>query len=142
MTAPVSQPQQSDQSNSPAVKHTALIIDDNFFNRQIFNIALNSVGYDVVESDSGERGLELINSQQFHLLILDLQMPQMDGRTVLRKLRETQHAAMHIIVITANAHMATDDINDLADYVMYKPINVTEFSEFARRLKDLPLREA
>jgi CheY-like chemotaxis protein len=122
-------------------KLAALIVDDNFFNRQIFNIALDSVGYQVTESDSGEKGLELIEKSRYHLLILDLQMPTMDGRTVLRKLRDGNHAKMHIIVITANAHMATDDINDLADYVMFKPINVTEFSEFARRLKDLPLQD-
>jgi len=35
--------------------------------------------------------------------------------------------------------MATEDIDDMADYVMHKPIDVVEFSEFVRRLKRIPL---
>jgi CheY-like chemotaxis protein len=118
---------------------TALIVDDNFFNRNIFHIALESVGYQVTESEDGLHGLEALAVKNFHLMILDLQMPHLDGRAVLRKVREQpQHAHMHIVVVTANAHMATDDIHLLADYVMYKPINVVEFSEFAQRLAILP----
>jgi CheY-like chemotaxis protein len=121
---------------------TALIVDDNFFNRNIFHIALESVGYQVTESEDGLHGLEALSARNFHLLILDLQMPQLDGRAVLRKVREQpQHSQMHIVVVTANAHMATDDIDSLADYIMYKPINVVEFSEFAQRLAILPTKK-
>lgn len=116
----------------------ALIIDDNFYNRHIFHIALEAVGYQVVETEDGIAGLSTLETQPFHLLVLDLQMPVMDGRAVLNKLRtQDRYRDMHIIVVTANAHMATSDIDDLADYVMYKPIDVQEFSEFARRLKQI-----
>jgi CheY-like chemotaxis protein len=128
----------------PSSELLALVVDDNEYNREIFNIALNSVGYEVVESESGEGGLESLAKRHFHLLILDLHMPGMDGRAVLRKLSEmdfSNRPKMYIIVITANAHMATDDIIDQVDYVMYKPINVGEFSEFVGRLKKMSLSD-
>jgi len=86
--------------------------------------------------EDGLQGTVLLQDHTFHLLVLDLQMPMMDGRAVLRQVRgQPLHENMHIIVVTANAHMATDDIDLMADYVMFKPIDVVEFSEFARRLK-------
>jgi CheY-like chemotaxis protein len=116
---------------------TALIVDDNFYNRQIFQMALESVGYKVSESEDGIQGTNVLKNETFDLLVLDLQMPEMDGRAVLKTVREQDmHRKMRILVITANAHMATGDVDDLADYVMFKPINVMEFSEFARRLMD------
>lgn len=120
--------------------HTALVVDDNFYNRQIFHIALESVGYTVSESEDGVQSTSILSQRSFDLLILDLQMPAMDGRTVLRLVRANPlHKDMRIIVVTANAHMATEDIDDMADFIMHKPIDVVEFSEFARRLKRLPM---
>ncbi len=120
--------------------HTALVVDDNFYNRQIFHIALESVGYTVSESEDGAKSTSILGGKTFDLLILDLQMPAMDGRSVLRIVRSNPlHKDMRIIVVTANAHMATEDIDDMADYVMHKPIDVVEFSEFVRRLKRIPL---
>jgi CheY-like chemotaxis protein len=119
---------------------SALIIDDNWFNRDIFRIALESAGYIVTQFDNGMDGMNILKNQTFSLLVLDLQMPIVDGRTVLHSVRaQDLHENMHVVVVTANAHMATQDVDRLADYVMYKPINVTEFSEFVRRLKDLSL---
>ena len=123
-------------TEQPTGNYTALIVDDNFYNRHIFHIALESVGYAVTEMENGLQGTALLQDRTFHLLVLDLQMPAMDGRAVLRQVRgQPLHEHMHIIVVTANAHMATDDIDLMADYVMFKPIDVVEFSEFARRLK-------
>ena len=119
---------------------SALIIDDNWFNRDIFRIALESAGYLVTQFDNGVDGMNILKDQTFSLLVLDLQMPIVDGRTVLHSVRtQDLHDKMHVVVVTANAHMATQDVDRMADYVMYKPINVTEFSEFVRRLKDLSL---
>jgi len=123
-------------TDQPTGNYTALIVDDNFYNRHIFHIALESVGYAVTEMEDGLQGTILLRDHTFHLLVLDLQMPMMDGRAVLKQVRgQPLHENMHIIVVTANAHMATDDIDLMADYVMFKPIDVVEFSEFARRLK-------
>ena len=120
--------------------YSALIVDDNFFNRDIFKIALEFAGYEVFSAENGEVGLDLLSKGSYTLLILDLQMPTMDGRAVLRNLKSRDdHKQMRIVVVTANAHMATEDIIDMADYVMFKPINIAEFSDFVKRIKTIPM---
>jgi CheY-like chemotaxis protein len=114
----------------------ALVMDDNFHNRHIFRIALETVGFQVSEAENGVEGLKILEEKTFPLLVLDLQMPLMDGITVLKQLRDMSlHRRMRVIVVTANAHMATGEVTELADFVMYKPINVVEFAEFAGRIK-------
>jgi CheY-like chemotaxis protein len=126
-----------DAANAQPV-YSALIVDDNWFNRDIFRIALETAGYDVEETESGTQGMALLENKTYNLLILDLQMPVVDGSVVLKAVRDKPlHQKMHIVVVTANAHMATSDIDQQADYIMYKPINIVEFSEFVRRLKDM-----
>jgi CheY-like chemotaxis protein len=126
----------STPESTPTPTYTALIVDDNYYNRDIFRIALENVGYSVSDCADGEQGAALLTTRTFDVLILDLQMPGLDGRTVLLKVHENPlHRSMRIVVVTANAHMATDDVGEIADYVMIKPINVMEFSEFTRRLK-------
>ena len=125
------------------VVYTALVVDDNFFNRHIFHIALESVGYTVSESEDGVHSVAVLNEKTFDLLVLDLQMPTLDGRAVLKLVRANPlHKNMRVIVVTANAHMATEDIDEMADYIMHKPIDVVEFSEFVRRLKRVPVSPA
>mgnify|MGYP002336147541 CR=1 FL=1 len=116
---------------------TALIVDDNFYNRDIFKIALENAGYHVKEAPTGAEGLSILKKEVFHLLVLDLHMPDVDGRDILHSIRDVypMHKEMRTIVVTANAHMATDEIEDAVDYIMYKPIDVLEFSRFVRRLK-------
>jgi CheY-like chemotaxis protein len=114
----------------------ALVMDDNFHNRYIFRIALENVGFNITEAENGAEGLRILAERTFHVLVLDLHMPLIDGIGVLKELRNMpMHSKMRVLVVTANAHMATGEVNDLSDYIMYKPINVMEFSEFAKRLK-------
>lgn len=123
---------------SNATSPNALVMDDNFHNRHIFRIALEEKGYHVEEAENGAEGLKILQEKTFNLLVLDLQMPLVDGVMVLRELHTVpMHRAMRVLVVTANAHMATGEVTDLADYVMYKPINVMEFAEFAERLKSI-----
>jgi CheY-like chemotaxis protein len=115
---------------------SALIVDDNQFNREIFRLSLKAAGYETTEVGNGAEALALLDTRTFSLIVLDLQMPLVDGATVLRNLRSNPaHASTHIIVATANPHMAVQDIQLLADYVVYKPMDVHEFARLAGRLK-------
>src|SRR5688500_17528999 len=116
-------------------KYSALIVDDNWYNRDIFRIALENAGYQVTEVDNGREGLNLLETRSFNLMVLDLQMPGIDGITVLHQVHEKPaHKDMRVVVVTANAHMATDEVDNLADHVMYKPIDVVDFAQFTHRL--------
>lgn len=115
---------------------TALVVDDNFFNRDLCKIALDHVGFQVFEAENGRQALDMLNVQQFPLLVLDLSMPEVDGLTVIKEVRRhEEHQAMHIVVMTAHSHMATQEVEDIADYVMYKPIQIESFVVFLQRLK-------
>src|SRR5579859_2710973 len=117
---------------------SALIADDNDDNRNIARIVLENAGFQVTEVLDGKQAIQMLEKQSFMLLLLDLQMPNVNGRTVLHWLRSqpvnTSHR-MQVVVITANPHWVTDEIDTLADYVMQKPIPIVPFSQFVVRIK-------
>jgi CheY-like chemotaxis protein len=116
---------------------TALIVDDEILNRRIFQLTLEVAGYTISEAENGLQGLNMLNQETFNLLILDLAMPYIDGLTVLKTLRRNaMHNKLCVVVVTANAHLARGEVDELADYVMHKPIDVIAFRNFVQRLKD------
>ena len=130
------------ENNTPTAnnKHfTAFILDDNFHNRQIFRISLEAVDYEVSECEDSTEGLEILKQRTFDLLVLDLQMPKMNGQTVLNNVRQMEiHKNMYVVIVTANSHMATEDVSLESDYLLYKPIDVMQFARFVERLKQAP----
>lgn len=118
-------------------QRTALIVDDNHYNRDLSALSLRHVGFQVAEAENGIRALEMLNEAKFDLMVLDLAMPEMGGVDVLRHLRDLPKAKqMCVVIMTANPHMLTDEVSDRADFVMHKPIDVMEFARFARRLTE------
>jgi CheY-like chemotaxis protein len=117
--------------------YQALIVDDNWFNRDVSAIALKHVGYNVTEASNALDALRLLEQREFDLLVLDLAMPEMDGATMLRKVKEKNiRPNMRVVVMTANPHMTTDQVDADADYVMFKPINIGDFAHLAYRLQE------
>jgi CheY-like chemotaxis protein len=118
---------------------TALIVDDNFYNRDLCALALNYVGYEVAEAGDGRAALYMLAEKTYSLLILDLEMPELDGLGVLRHIQgQDRHRSMSIIIMTANHHMATEEVAAYVDFIIYKPIDVGEFTHLLRRLVKLP----
>ncbi len=127
---------------SEASQLSALIVDDDTDGRELFHIALDTAGYAVTEAENGVRALAILQDRTFSLMILDLQMPELPGHVVLQKVRaDARHATMTIVVASANAHMMLNDVQDLADYVIYKPFNLMEFIRLAERLKKSRLQD-
>ncbi|MBX3085226.1 MAG: response regulator [Anaerolineae bacterium] len=123
---------------SEVTSRSALIVDDNFYNRDLSAIALRHSGYTVNEAKNGAEALLMLQRQHFDLLVLDLAMPEMNGTELLRQLnaRNLKHD-MCVIVMTANPHMALGDVVDEhADYVLFKPIDIMEFTRFTKRLSE------
>lgn len=113
-----------------------LVVDDNYFNRDLCRIALDHIGYEVVEAENGRQALDLLQDRTFPLLVIDLAMPEVDGLSVIREVRrQEQHRSMHIVAMTAHSHLATSEVSEIADLVMYKPIQIESFVVFLQRLK-------
>lgn len=66
---------------------TVMIVDDSASLRQVVGISLRAAGYEVVEACDGEDALRKLDGRKIHLLISDVNMPRMDGLTLLRQVK-------------------------------------------------------
>ena len=67
---------------------TILIVDDSASVRQVVGIALKGAGYDVIEGVDGKDALTKLNGQKIHLIISDVNMPNMDGITFVTEAKK------------------------------------------------------
>ena len=116
-----------------------LIIEDNEKNRKLVRDVLNVKGYETIESETAEQGLKLAIEKSPSLILMDIQLPGMDGITALKKLRtEPRTKIIPVIAITASA-MTYNRVTMLAegfDGYQTKPISVKDFLEEVRRVLD------
>jgi len=67
---------------------TILIVDDSASVRQVVTIALKGAGYDVIEGVDGKDALSKLKGQKVHLIISDVNMPNMDGITFVKEVKK------------------------------------------------------
>ena len=81
-----------------------LVVEDNPLNQQLARELLEEVGVDVVMADDGEAALARIEADTFDAVLMDIQMPRMDGHAATRHLRASaRHATLPVIAMTAHA---------------------------------------
>jgi len=116
-----------------------LLVEDNPVNRRLAIFLLRSQGYQVREATSALEAFEILKTEQFDLIVMDIQLPGMDGLEATTKLRaQPSTAEIPVIAVTSYA-MAGDHDKALAagcsGYVT-KPIDKTIFlAEISRHLK-------
>ena len=107
-----------------------LIIEDNERNLKLARDILNYVGYRTLEAENGEDGLALARAELPHLVLMDVQLPGMDGVEALGRLRADPLTA-EIPVVALTAFAMKDDRDRLLsvgfDAYLEKPLNVREF---------------
>ncbi|HEY1234464.1 MAG TPA: response regulator [Candidatus Binatia bacterium] len=107
-----------------------LIIEDNEKNRKLCRDVLNVKGYQTIESETAEEGLQLAREKTPNLVLMDIQLPGIDGITALKQLRaEPQTAHIPVIAITASAmtHNRATMLAEGFDGYQTKPISLKEF---------------
>ena len=83
---------------------TILIVDDSATLRQVVTIALKGAGYDVIEGSDGKDALTKLTGQKVHLIISDVNMPNMDGFTFVREVKKLPaYKFTPIIMLTTEA---------------------------------------
>ena len=80
-----------------------LLVEDNRFNRMLAMIFLVNCGMEVTEAENGQVAVAHAQNQSFDLILMDLQMPVMDGYKATEYLRQQLHLTVPIIALTANA---------------------------------------
>jgi CheY-like chemotaxis protein len=107
-----------------------LVIEDNDKNRKLVRDVLKHKGYEVIESESGEDGVKLAKERLPRLILMDIQLPGIDGIEALRRLRADEATrSIPVIAVTASA-MDHDRQKILAagfDGYQAKPLNVRAF---------------
>ncbi|MEM0980325.1 MAG: response regulator, partial [Cyanobacteria bacterium P01_H01_bin.58] len=105
-----------------------LIAEDNVINQKLVTHLLGRMGYRIEIVSNGLEVLEALERQTYDLVLLDIQMPEMDGITASQHIRQTYSPCPYLVAVTANA-MAGDRERYLAagmdDYIS-KPIRIEE----------------
>lgn len=116
----------SSNGNSTGVlTKRVLIADDSVSGRELLKSILDGCGYEVIEAEDGEQVLEKASIFEPHLIILDLQMPKLDGySTVIAMRKLPAFTATPIIALTATAPEALSERIADAGFTQYllKPI--------------------
>ena len=107
-----------------------LLVEDNDKNRKLVRDVLTYKGYQIVEAETGEDGVRLARERRPHLVLMDIQLPGIDGIEALRQLRADEATrAIPVIAVTASA-MDHDRQKIMAagfDGYQSKPLHVKEF---------------
>jgi two-component system, cell cycle response regulator DivK len=118
-----------------------LIVEDNERNRRLVRDVLQFKGYQTIESETAEEGLQLARDRSPALILMDIQLPGMDGITALGRLREDPVTrAIPVMAVTASAMTHDRQKIMAAGFNAYhtKPIRVKEFLEAVRQILESP----
>jgi DNA-binding response OmpR family regulator len=109
-----------------------LLVDDDAALIRMVRLSFISEGFEVVTATDGIHGLECLEAQLVDAVVLDLQMPRMDGRTFYRALR-TRGYKMPVVILSAyGVEDARDELN--AEAAVRKPFDPEVLVEEVRRL--------
>jgi CheY-like chemotaxis protein/nitrogen-specific signal transduction histidine kinase len=115
-----------------------LFAEDKQVNQKVIGLLLNSMGHEVTIAVNGEQAISLYEGGKFDLILMDIQMPVMDGITATRKLKEMYEFLPPIVGLSANAFEGDRDkymVLGLDEYLT-KPFNKEEFIELITRILD------
>ena len=114
-----------------------LVVDDEMMIREVLVDLLTDEGYHVVAVTNGQRALEVLPLEQPDLVIIDIMMPGLDGREVVRRMRETNHLPP-IPVIIMSAAIAMEPPSSPATLFLPKPFDIDELLNSIERLLSVP----
>jgi two-component system cell cycle response regulator DivK len=112
-----------------------LIVEDNSKNRNLVRDVLRYHGFRTIEADTGTQGITLALERRPRLVLLDIQLPDIDGVSVLRRLRQPP-AAFTGAILALTAYAMKDDSDRFLrlgfDGYISKPIDIRDFPQQVR----------
>jgi signal transduction histidine kinase/FixJ family two-component response regulator len=86
-----------------------LLVEDNVINQEVASAYLMQMGCDVLSANNGFEALDLIGDNTFDLILMDCQMPKMDGYEAARKIRALENGIRENTIVALTAHVTTQD---------------------------------
>jgi CheY-like chemotaxis protein len=126
------------------MKARILLIEDNAQNRYLTRFLLEQYGHEIILAENGPQGLELAAAVHPDLILLDIQLPGMDGHAVARALKsDPQLRAIPIIAVTSYAMVGDREkcLEAGAEGYIEKPINPETFVAEVERFLPSPPEE-
>jgi two-component system cell cycle response regulator DivK len=119
-----------------------LVVEDNPKNLKLVRDVLAYSGFEVIEATSGEDGVRLARDERPDLILMDLQLPGIDGNEALRQIRQTHERHVPVVAVTA---FAMNEDRDRAfasgfDGYVEKPISVRTLPQQVRDFLELGAR--
>lgn len=121
---------------------SVLVIEDNVANMKLVSFLLENAGHTVLQASDAERGIELAQQQHPQLILMDVQLPGIDGLTATRQLKSDPATCdIKIIALTAFAMAGDREKIEAAgcDYYVAKPIRYKEFLSLVEQALMQPL---
>ena len=116
--------------------NTILIVEDNEKNMKLVRDILRHNGYETIEAMTGEEGVRLAAERRPDLVLMDIQLPDIDGIEALRRIR-AETTLDRVPVIAVSASVMPDDqqkiVNSGFEAFVTKPINLKQFLETVKR---------
>jgi two-component system cell cycle response regulator DivK len=116
-----------------------LIVEDNEKSRRLLRDILQVKGYQTIESDSAEEGIQLARQSLPALVLMDIQLPGINGMEARKQLKAdpiTQHIPVVAVTASAMLHDRADIDNAGFDAFQSKPIDIKEILKLIRDLID------
>lgn len=123
------------------MKKVILVVEDNERNRKLVRTILTFRGFEVVECDDGTPSLELARKHRPALVLMDIELPKMNGIEALGRLRaDPETASIPVVAVTASVTPSEREKVAAAGFNAYlsKPIDVASFNETVDRLIGAP----
>ncbi len=116
------------------MKKKILVVDDDRINAKIVKLNLSKEGFHVETAFDGDEGLDFVNKVHPDLIVLDVNMPTMNGYTFMLEIQKIEaHKNTPVIVVTAHEDVRPIfKFNGVKDY-MTKPINAADLVEKVKK---------
>lgn len=121
-------------------KRKVLLVDDQLVNLELGESMLAGCGHEVVTARSGKDAIEIAKKETFHLIILDIKMPRMNGYETARELRKLENGQRRTPIIALTAHVTTKGSEECfeagMDDFLSKPFNTERLNQIVRKWLD------
>ncbi len=116
---------------------SVLVVEDNEINRTLIQLQLKALGAQVVCAESGSEALRLIGESAFDVVLMDLEMPDMDGLETTRRIRAAEKDGNGPYIVAVTAHVLSGvreriEAAGMNDFVS-KPVNVVQLHQSLQR---------
>lgn len=114
-----------------------LVVDDNRASRDLIRAILKTVRCEIIEAQNGQEAIDRIQQEQFNLLLLDIDMPVLDGLSTVRKIRQDPaFADLPVVAVTSFAMEGDREKGLAAGFTAYitKPVRAAALRQQVQQL--------